>query len=224
MRLAAKSAPDPAILSFISEAGISAVELYTSRKSLSSLRETVAICRDFPFEYAVHAPTSDHMPDELFRLAEELKAGIMVFHDIYFEKEWEYIHECSLKGSARVCVENITSAVEPIRFMRKFGFHRCLDIEHLYFELNGFFEEAFIDLLNEARHIHLTGYTPGSRLWHTHFSDSPDDAVKILDLLDKTGYDGLVVSEARRELQTSDEFKRLHDFFAEWQASRKTRP
>jgi len=44
----------------------------------------------------------------------------------------------------------------------------------------------------------------------------PDE--EFLAAIEKAGYTGLVVSEARTSLQTYKEFKRLNDFFCKWES------
>jgi len=86
--------------------------------------------------------------------------------------------------------------------MRRLGFGRCLDLEHLQLECGGIFEEEFVRPLKQASHVHLTGYIYGSHLWHTHIHHSPQQSLYILNLLKKVRYSGFVVSEARLSFQT----------------------
>ena len=80
-------------------------------------------------------------------------------------------------------------------------------------ECSGVFEEGFSQSFKQASHVHLTGYVYGSELWHTHIHHSPEHGLYMLNLLDEAGYKGFVVSEAKRSLQTYEEFKKLNDFF-----------
>jgi hypothetical protein len=84
-------------------------------------------------------------------------------------------------------------------------------------ECAGVFEEAFLPVIRQTAHIHLTGYNYGSRLWHTHIHHSPEHNVYLLNLLKKAGYSGLVVSEAKVSLQTLSEFKNLREFIRKWE-------
>ena len=87
-------------------------------------------------------------------------------------------------------------------------------------ESAGVYEEVFIPTIKQASHIHLTGYTYGSQLWHTHIHHSPEHNLYILDMLKKTGYSGFVVSEAKCSLQTYEEFKKLFDFYKRWESKK----
>ena len=89
----------------------------------------------------------------------------------------------------------------------------CLDLEHLQMECNGVYAEEFIRVIAQASHIHMTGYAFGSNRWHTQMHHSPEHAAYLLRLIAKSGYKGMVVSEARMSQQTYDEFKKLKEFF-----------
>ncbi len=220
MILAAKCAPQRSVLDLVVEAGIEAVEIYTDNNWLGRVDEVVEVCRSYPLRYAIHAPSDGYEPDLIVDLTEGTGAEVVVFHNIYWEDEWEYMLKRLKPLSCRVCMENISSAVEPIRYMRRFGIERCLDLEHLILEVNGIFEESFIPLLKQTTHIHMTGYTFGSQDWHTPIHHAPQQSIYLLDLLKKTGYSGFVVSEARKAYQTLEEFKRLYNFFQGWKEGR----
>lgn len=213
MIIAAKCAPEERILKDMEKAGISAVELYTSCKQLYKLADIKQVCRRFPFRYAVHAPNDGYEPELMSELVEAIGAEIVVFHDIYWADEWGHISEVFKTGKAEICIENTHSVHEPLKLMRRYGFKRCLDLEHLQMQCAGVYEDEFLPVMRQASHIHMTGYFYGSDLWHTHIHQSPEHSVYFLNLLKKANYSGFVVSEARTSLQTHDEFKRLNDFF-----------
>lgn len=214
--IAAKCAPEEDVLSNIEKAGLSAVEIYTDLSHLHKIQDVRRICSKFPFRYAVHAPTNGYEPDLLAELVRDIGAEVVVFHDIYWEDEWEYITKIFKDIKAKLCVENVMSALEPLKIIRRFGLNYCLDIEHLQMECSGFFEEGVVGLIRQASHIHLTGYTYGSDLWHTHLHHSPDHVRYILSLIKKTNYTGFIVSEAKPSLQSYQEFKVLRDFIDSW--------
>jgi len=91
MMLAAKCASDERILADIEKAGIDAVELYTNLQHLQDIREVKKRCRKFSFRYAVHAPNEGFGIEALAELVDDIKAEIVVFHNIYWEDEWEQI-------------------------------------------------------------------------------------------------------------------------------------
>ncbi len=213
MIIAAKCAPEEKILMDIEKAGLSAVELYTSYKHLCKLDDIRQICIRFPFRYAVHAPNDGYEPELLAELVDVINAEIVIFHDIYWDDEWRHIAEAFKARRAKICIENTYSVHEPLKLMRRYGFKRCLDLEHLQMQCAGVYEEEFLPVMRQASHIHMTGYFYGSDLWHTHIHQSPEHSVYFLNLLKKANYSGFVVSEARTPLQTYDEFKRLNDFF-----------
>lgn len=213
--IAAKCAPDEQILTSIEKAGLSAVELYTNLDYLRNLSKVKKTCRKFPFRYAVHAPNDCFEPDLLAELLDELKAEVVVFHDIFWDDEWEQIASVFTNVRTKVCVENTHSVHEPLKLMRRFGMKRCLDIEHLQMQCAGVFEEEFLPVIRQAAHIHLTGYFYGSDLWHTHIHHSPQHGIYFLNLISREGYSGLVVSEAKTSLQTYEEFKKLKNFIVQ---------
>ncbi|MBI5042550.1 MAG: hypothetical protein HZC10_01670 [Nitrospirae bacterium] len=213
MIIAAKCAPEEKILKDIEKAGLSAVELYTGIDHLYKLDSIKQICKKFPFRYAVHAPNDGYEPELLSELVDAIGAEIVVFHDIYWEDEWGHIAEVFKPSKVKICIENTHSAHEPLKLMRRYGFKRCLDLEHLQIQCAGVYEDEFLPVMRQASHIHMTGYFYGSDLWHTHIHQSPEHSAYMLNLLKKANYSGFVVSEARTSLQTYDEFKRLNDFF-----------
>lgn len=214
--IAVKCAPEINILSNAEKAGIEGVELYLSKAIMSDLEEVIRICRNFSFIYAIHAPNDCFNIEELAKLVKYINAKIIIFHNIYWEDEWSIIGEAFKNTKAKLCIENTYSVHEPLKFMRRYGLGRCLDLEHLQMECAGIYEEEFIPVIKQASHIHLTGYISGSKLWHTHIHHSPEHSSYLLDLLKKTDYSGFVVSEAKKSLQTYKEFKKLNEFYQKW--------
>lgn len=215
--IAAKCAPKETTLRNIKKAGLKAVELYLSEKMLNDLDKISQICRSFSFRYAVHAPSDGYNPGKLAKLVKAIDAEIVVFHNIFWEDEWEDIIKIFKNIKTKLCVENTYSIHEPLKFMRRYGLGRCLDLEHLQMECAGVYEEAFIPVIKQASCIHLTGYISGSKLWHTHIHHSPEHNLYMLDLVKRAGYSGFVVSEARVSLQTYEEFKKMNDFYQKWE-------
>jgi sugar phosphate isomerase/epimerase len=215
MILTAKCAPNKKILGDIAKAGIGSVELFTSKAILSDLPSAISVCKEYTFNYVVHAPNDDCSINTVFEFAEAVKAKILVMHSIYFEDEWNEIAELSKRTGINVCVENVSSSLEPLKLMRRLGFGRCMDLEHMQFEVCGYFEEEFLAAMKQASHVHLTGYTFNSKLWHTHMYESPEHNFKVLKGLYDTGYKGMIVSEAKVSHQTFDEFVKLKTFFDE---------
>ncbi len=218
--IAAKCAPDRQLLSAIQQAGLTAVELFISPGMLSEPDKIARLCREFPFRYALHAPNNGHLPGPLAEFAAAVAAEVVVFHNNFWEDEWPEIIAAFAGLPTRLCLENISSVHEPVKFMRRYGMGRCLDLEHTIMECGGCFEEEFIRLMREASHIHMTGYTNGSENWHSHIYHAPEQSAHFLDLLLQSGYRGMVVSEARTAQQSYPEFKALHDFFALWQSGK----
>jgi len=217
MIIAAKCAPVESVLRDIKKGGIAAVEIYTNLKYLHNVSETKQICRRFPFRYTVHAPNDSYEPDLLAELVDDIKAEIVVFHDIYWEDEWGYIVKVFEGINTKLCVENTSSIRESLKVMRRFGINHCLDLEHLQMQCAGVFEEVFLNVMRQASCVHLTGYYYGSNLWHTHIHHSPEHSIYLLGLLKGAGYSGIVVSEGRECFQTLIEFKNLNEFAKKWQ-------
>lgn len=222
MILAVKCAPQAEIFSDICKAKISAVELYLTGALLNKVSDIIKLCKNFPLKYALHASNDGGGIEELAELSKKLSAEVVVFHDNYWEDEWDEIIR-QFKGSkARLCIENIADVHSPMKFIRRYGMGRCLDIEHLQMQGAGIFEEEYIKLIRDAAHIHLTGYRFGSTLWHTHIHHSPEHGFYLLDLLKKAGYSGFVVSEARISLQSYSEFRKLYDFYQKWHSQNES--
>lgn len=101
----------------------------------------------YPFRYAVHAANDGHEADLLAELVDDIKAEILVFHDIYWENEWEYIVKVFEGINTKLCVDNTSSVHEPLKLIRRFGLNRCLDLEHLQMQCAGVFEEEFLPVI-----------------------------------------------------------------------------
>lgn len=216
MKLAVKSAPCEAIFSDIEKADIKNVELYLNTAMLGDVDGIIRLCRSFPFEYAMHAPDDGYDPEKLLTLSEGLRAKIMVLHTIYWEDEWARFRDIFKDSDTLICIENLSGIHEPLRIIRRYGFARCLDLEHMQLAASGIYEDIFVQTLAKASHVHITGYKYGSDLWHTHVHHSPEHGRYLLGLLLRAGYKGFVVSEAEKTLQTYDEFKKLKDFYDSW--------
>ena len=181
--IAAKCAPVEKILSDIEQSGIEAAELYLSEKILQDINAVISTCKKFNLQYAVHAPTDCYLPRELSQLATSLDSKRVIFHNIYWDDEWKEIVDIFKNTGVKLCIENISTLHEPLKFMRRYNFNRCLDLEHLQMECAGVYEEVFLQTIKQASHIHLTGYVSGSDLWHTHIHYSPEHNVYMLFLI-----------------------------------------
>lgn len=216
MILAVKCPPDENVLSEVCRAGLEAAELYLPKELLNDMSGSAQVCKNFPLRYAIHALNDEYAMEEVAELAKRIRAEVVVFHNIYWEDEWEDIVGIFKNIKTKLCVENVQTVLEPLKFMRRYGLGRCLDLEHLQLECAGIYTEEFLKIIKKTYHVHLTGYVYGSQLWHTHIHHSPQHSLHILDLLKKADYSGFVVSEARSSLQTYSEFKELNRFFQEW--------
>lgn len=220
MILAAKCSPDEVILSDVCRAGLGVVELHLTEGLLDDVKRIAKLCGSFPLRYAVHAPNEGYAMKALAELVKEIEAEVVVFHNNYWEDEWADIVKIFKGVPCRLCIENIYSANEPVKFMRRYGIGRCMDLEHLQMQGGGIYEEGFMPIMAEASHVHLTGYYYGSSLWHTHIHYSSKHNSYILNLLKSVGYSGFVVSEAKISLQTYAEFKGLNEFFKGWESGK----
>ena len=220
MILAAKVEPKEKLIAEVCKSGIKAVELYFTKDLLRYPSKIISLCKKFSLRYAVHASNDGCALSELAEVAKGINAEIAVFHNIFWEDEWEGIVNSFRNVPTRLCVENTYSVHEPIKFMRRFDLSRCLDVEHLQMECCGVYEDIFISLINEASHIHLTGYKYASRLWHPHIHHSPAHSKYILGLLEKANYSGFVVSEAMASMHTYEDFRKLCIFFDKWKKVR----
>lgn len=161
MVLAVKSSPNKDIFSSAEKAGISALEIYLSKDILKNLNAIIKLCGRFNFRYAIHFPNDCYEPEKLAELSETIKAEAAVFHNIYLDNEWDKLAKIFSNVMTKVCIENISSSNEADKFERRYGFGRCLDLEHLQMECCGVHEEEFIRMFKQASHIHLTGYKYG---------------------------------------------------------------
>ena len=216
LTLAAKCRPDAMRLAAVRDAGIEAVELYTNAEIIAQPDDAFRVCGNAGLRYSVHAPTVGHDSRGLRVFVDTIGAEFLVLHDIYFEDEWREIAQTFSGCAARVCVENSTSIHQPLKFMRRYGFGLCLDMEHLQLEICGVFDEEFRPFAHTATYVHLTGYKFGTELWHVQLHKNPEHSRRMLDMLYESNYRGWVVSEARLSQQTAGEFAQLQKFFTEW--------
>jgi hypothetical protein len=63
----------------------------------------------------------------------------------------------------------------------------------------------------------MSGYSFGTKNWHTPIHHAPEHCSHLLKLLKKANYSGMVVSEARVSYQTPEEFVKLTQFMREQQ-------
>ena len=215
LQLAAKCLPEPKILKRIESAKIDAVELYTNAECLKKV-DIVSICNDFPFSYVVHAPNDIVAPKETFELAQAIGANAVVTHDIYWEDEWPEVVKMAQDAGVALAIENVDGLFTFTKVLLRYGVKRCLDFEHVIFQMRGFYPEGLKQLLPASIHTHLSGYEFGNLKYHTHFYESPEHAFKVLSFLESNGYNGMVVSEASIEYQEEEHFKKLKDFFDEY--------
>lgn len=216
MTIAVKCAPKESILDLVADSGIGAVELYTNESWLKKVDVVGRTCARYSLRYAIHAPTDGYQAVNLVSLVEQLSPEIVIFHNIYWEDEWEYLVKNLMPLGCKLCIENVLSVIDTLKYMRRFGLSRCLDLEHLILETSGIFEEPLFGLIKQSAHVHITGYVHGGNSWHTHLHHAPAQSSYLLDLLKKAGYSGLVVSEARTPYQTGEEFRALQEYFEEW--------
>lgn len=224
MRLALKCAAEERFLDLAAEAGAEAVELYTDARLAGKLDATVALCRRYPFAWAVHAPVDGSAVEAAVSLADALSASAVVLHCVYWEDEWPVIARLFRGRERMVCVENLGPSVLQYPVLRRYGFRRCLDLEHLILEVDGIPEDFLHTLLPQVGHVHMTGYTPGGEAWHTPVHHAPEQGRRLLDILLRGGYRGLVVSEAAVRHQTAAEFRATVAFFDGWRRARGLGP
>jgi hypothetical protein len=216
MIFAAKCAPQAHILSAVYESGLQGVEIYLNGQWLDRVPDIIGLGRNFPLRYALHAPADTFQPGELAELASGLQAEVVVFHDILWDDEWEVVRDTFVPLPTRVCVENVATVHQPLKFMRRFGMGFCLDLEHLQMEAGGVYEEEFLRVMKMASHVHMTGYSFGTQLWHSPIHHAPEHNTGLLNLLREANYSGMIVSEARVSCQTLEEFSKLSSFIREW--------
>lgn len=52
---------------------------------------------------------------------DNIEPEVLVFHDIYWDDEWEYIIQLFKDIKIKLCVENVSSSLEPLKLMRRYG-------------------------------------------------------------------------------------------------------
>ena len=212
LQLAAKSIPAYDIFSVLEDVGIKAVEVYTDVLQLNR-PDIIDICHDFNFDYAVHAPNDVYAPEKIFNLAKSIKAKLVVTHDIYWEDEWPEFIQSSMNSGIPIVIENVDGTSTFQKILRRYNLNRCLDFEHLIYQMGGFTPNIFANIIADTVHVHLTGYEHGNGKHHTHFYEAAKQSMEILGFLKNYEYNGMIVSEALPEYQTKEHFEKLVDFY-----------
>lgn len=212
LQLAAKSIPTYDTFSILEDVGIKAVEVYTDASQLNR-EDIINVCHDFNFDYVVHAPNDIYAPDKTFTLAKSIKAKLVVTHDIYWEDEWPEFIQSSMDSGIPIAIENVDGTSTFQKVLRRYHLKRCLDFEHLIYQMGGFAPNVLTNIINDTVHVHLTGYEHGNGKHHTHFFKSCKQSIEILTFLINCDYNGMVVSEALPEYQTREQFQNLVDFY-----------
>lgn len=213
LQLAAKSVPTYDIFSILEDVGIKAVEVYTDTFQLNRA-DIIDVCHDFNFDYVIHAPNDIYAPMKTFNLAKSIKAKLVVTHDIYWEDEWPEIIQYSTDSGIPIVIENVDGAFTFQKILRRYQLKRCLDFEHIIYQMGGFSPDVLSNTINDTVHAHMTGYEHGNGKHHTHFFEAAKQSTEIIKLLMNCGYNGMVVSEALPEYQTREQFQKLVDFYS----------
>lgn len=213
LQLAAKSVPTYDIFSILEDVGIKAVEVYTDTFQLNRA-DIIDVCHDFNFDYVIHAPNDIYAPMKTFNLAKSIKAKLVVTHDIYWEDEWPEIIQYSTDSGIPIVIENVDGAFTFQKILRRYQLKRCLDFEHIIYQMGGFSPDVLSITINDTVHAHMTGYEHGNGKHHTHFFEAAKQSIEIIKLLVNCGYNGMVVSEALPEYQTREQFQKLVDFYS----------
>ena len=139
-------------------------------------------------------------------------------HNILWEDEWQDFLNVHLKNSnIMLVVENTAMINEITKLNRRYNIKKCFDFEHIIQETCGLYLEGIKSFLNNTVLVHLTGYTFGSKDWHTHFYNAPEQSKTILNFLLENDYNGTVISEAQVRYQKYNDFIKLNSFFNSWQ-------
>lgn len=216
LQLAAKSVPTYDIFSILEDVGIKAVEIYTDAIQLNR-EDIIDVCGDYDFNYVVHAPNDIYAPEKTFNFAGSIKAKLVVTHNIYWEDEWPEIIKNSIDSGIPIVIENVDGTSTFQNILRRYHLKRCLDFEHLIYQMGGFAPNVFANIIADTMHVHMTGYEHGNGKHHTHFYEAAKQSMEILTFLMNCGYNGMVVSEALPEYQTKEKFQELFNFFSRFE-------
>lgn len=213
MKLAVKCLPTHEMLKIIEQVKIPCVEVFTNAEQIDK-QEITDICKEYNFEYALHSPNDIYAPEETFKLAKKINAKIVVTHAVYWEDEWPEVIAQSEKYKIPLAIENVDGMIRFQKvFMRYKNVCRCLDFEHLLFQLGCFNPGVLRPHFSNVKHVHLTGFEKNKMKHHTHFYEATEQSYEILKFLKEEKYDGFIVSEAKVEYQTKKRFEKLKDFY-----------
>jgi sugar phosphate isomerase/epimerase len=226
LKLATKFAPERPLLEQAHRAGFHFAELWLDTAVLADWQSVAALCRDYPFGYALHFPNRLEQPGQTLEQAVQLYRALdchsMVIHQPLFDR---YHAELSRLGpELRLAVEN--HKLDPEHFLlwaeRNPGL--ALDVEHVWkFTLPGaplarVLEEvrAFLGrFADKLRHVHMPGYLSGLPE-HRPMYCSRDLVFGVLSLLAEVGFDGLIVSEVNLEYQNPNDLRMDVLLFETW--------
>jgi hypothetical protein len=229
--IATKFAPRPAAFETAKQAGFRRAELWTDAGVLARWQEVARLARSYPFDYAIHFPNRLDQPpevlDAIVALYRALDARALVLHQPHQDR-----HAAALAGRCpdiRLAVEN--HELTPAEWTRwaEDNPGLALDVEHLWmFTLPGAALErvlAEVENLLERHagklyHIHLPGHLPGQGE-HRPMYCSRELVMGVWDVLERFGFEGLIVSEVDVEFQNVHELTMDVLLFERWKVGRR---
>lgn len=206
LQLAAKSAPTYDTFSILEGVGIKVVEIYIDEFQLSR-SDIIDLCHDFYFDYVIHAINDIYAPEKTFNIAKSIKAKLVVTHDIYWEDGWPELIQHSTESGIPLVIENVDGTSIYQKILCRYNLKRCLDFEHLIYQMGGFAPDVLSNVVIDTVHVHLTGYEHGNGKHHTHFYEAAKQSIEIISFLTNCGYNDMVVSEALLEYQTREQIQ-----------------
>ncbi len=226
IRFATKFAPAADRFQLAHNAGFRHVELHLKRAALDHWQQVAWLASDYRFSYALHFPNTGPIPDyalaNAVRLYQELGCQAMVIHPPMLAQFGNSLR--TRLPSIRLGVENPRLSSAEFEVWAAENEFLTLDVEHVWKYtlqdqpleyLVAFLDRFLARYSSKLIHVHLPGYVPGA-LEHRPSSRNPALVRAVWELLFQTHFSGLVVSEARPELQTQRNFQRDCGLFAAW--------
>lgn len=231
LSFATKTAPLHKHLSNAYEAGFRHAEIFLNSKHLNNWKEVASIAGSYDLSYGLHfpnrVPVTSKQLAKAVKLYQRLECESIVIHQPMYN-----LYAQELLGIApelRLAVENHQLNLDHFWHWADANPYLTLDVEHLWKHT---LQQAPLPILLATlkrflkRHgqqlcrVHLPGYEPGSKE-HRPISFNPRLGRKVFTALSKLNFQGLVVSETRPSMQTSEFLRKDVDLYEKWSKKRQ---
>ena len=214
MNIAVKVAPNAKELKMAADAGFRFIEVYTEKRFIA--RKYSDILNSFQLGYAVHAPL-DCCDRSVVDFAASIGAKAMITHGFLSPEKLKELVEYAGQHGIAACIENSGNHFPPHTIEDFFalkkrvpGIKMCLDIEHTI--IHSQFPDIIAAVGKDIRHVHMSGYNPSKKNFHSPPFENPAMVRKAVHALKKAKFSGFLTAEMDEKYQTPEIMKKARKF------------